>query len=47
MVATVNNPRQAKKGYTLSLSEEEIERELSLIFDPQMNQSSLIFQHIR
>ncbi len=26
----------AKKGYTLSLSEEEIENELSLIFDPQI-----------
>ena len=35
---TDNNNRsdQAKKGYTLSLSEEEIEKELSLIFEPQI-----------
>jgi hypothetical protein len=35
---TDNNNRsdQAKKGYTLSLSEIEIENELSLTFDPQI-----------
>jgi len=33
-----NNNRSvpAKKDYTLSLSEEEIEKELSLIFDPKI-----------
>jgi len=35
---TDNNNRSgpAKKSYTLSLSEEEIEKQLSLIFDPQI-----------
>jgi hypothetical protein len=35
---TDNNNRsdRSKKGYTLSLYEEEIEKELSLIFDPQI-----------
>jgi hypothetical protein len=36
MVSTINKPKEAKKGYTLSLSKEEIEKELSLIFDPQI-----------
>ena len=36
MIATINKPKQAQKGYTGSLSEEEIEKELSLIFDPQI-----------
>ena len=36
MIATINKPEQAKKSYTLSLSEEEIEKQLSLIFDPQI-----------
>jgi hypothetical protein len=36
MVATINKPEQAKKDYTLSLSEEEIEKQLSLIFEPQI-----------
>ena len=37
-IMTDNNNRSdpAKKGYTLSLSEKEIENELSLIFDPQI-----------
>ena len=35
---TDNNNRSgpATKGYTLSLSEEEIEKQLSLIFEPQI-----------
>jgi hypothetical protein len=35
---TDNNNRsdRSKKGYTLSLYEEEIEKELPLIFDPQI-----------
>jgi hypothetical protein len=36
MVATINKPKQAKKGYTGSLSEEEIEKELSLILEHQI-----------
>lgn len=28
--------KQAKKGYILSLTEEEIEKELSIIFEPQI-----------
>jgi hypothetical protein len=31
-----NRSDPTKKGYTLSLSEEEIEKQLSLIFDPQI-----------
>jgi hypothetical protein len=31
-----NRSDPAKEGYTLSLSEKEIENELSLIFDPQV-----------
>jgi hypothetical protein len=31
-----NRSDPGKKDYTLSLSEEEIEKELSLIFDPQI-----------
>jgi hypothetical protein len=34
MFGNNNKPKQAKKGYTLS--EEEIEKQLSLIFDPQI-----------
>ena len=36
MIGNNNKPEQAKKSYTLSLSEEEIEKQLSLIFDPQI-----------
>lgn len=35
MFASFNNTKQAKKGYTLSLSE-EIEKEISLISEPQI-----------
>jgi hypothetical protein len=35
MVATKSKPKQPKKGY-INLSEEEIEKEQSLIFDPQI-----------
>jgi hypothetical protein len=31
-----NRSDPAKKGYTLSISEKEVENELSLIFDPQI-----------
>ena len=31
-----NRSDPAKKGYTLSISEEEIERQLSLVFDSQI-----------
>jgi hypothetical protein len=31
-----NRSDPSKKGYTLSLTEKEIEKELSLIFDPQI-----------
>lgn len=33
MFSNNNRPKHAKKNYTLSLSEEEIEREISTIFD--------------
>ena len=36
MFATINKTKQAKEDYTLSLSEEEIEKQLSLIFEPQI-----------
>jgi hypothetical protein len=36
MIDNNNRSVLAKKDYTLSLSEEEIEKELSLIFDPQI-----------
>ena len=34
MFTTINNTKQAKKCYTLSLSGEDMEKEISLIFDP-------------
>jgi hypothetical protein len=36
MIDNNNRSVPAKKGYTLSLSKKEIEKELSLIFDPQI-----------
>jgi hypothetical protein len=36
MVVTINNPYHAKKDYTGSLSEEEVEQELSLVYDSQI-----------
>jgi hypothetical protein len=33
MFSNNNRPKHAKKSYTLSLSEEEIEKEISTIFD--------------
>jgi hypothetical protein len=38
MIDNNNRAVPAKKYYTLFLSEEEIEKELSLIFDPQICQ---------
>jgi hypothetical protein len=35
-MADNNRSDPAKRGYTLSLSEEAIEKQLSLIFDPQI-----------
>ena len=36
MFGNNNKPKQAKKDYTGSLSEEKIEKELAIIFDPQI-----------
>jgi hypothetical protein len=36
MIDNNNRSVPAKKDYTLSLSEKEIEKQLSLIFDPQI-----------
>jgi hypothetical protein len=36
MFGNTNKSDPAKKGYTLSLSKKEIEKQLSLIFDPRI-----------